>query len=165
MYFTKHDVFNFCHECCISIQFRFNGHFQKRNYELHANVYPGVFMSIISNIICTPSHKLKKCCTYLKNYIMVHCNITLLKSVNEIRNICYFFRCILMKRHILQFWYTLYLSIRIICARACVNTICAFMHGFSIFRISECRFNFLFVISYFRRDVNEICALLKSDAA
>jgi hypothetical protein len=29
-YFAKYDVFNFCQECCTSIQVRLNGHFQKK---------------------------------------------------------------------------------------------------------------------------------------
>jgi len=39
-------------------------------------------------------------------------------GVNEFRNIFYFFRGIVIKRHILQFSYTVYLSIRIMCVCA-----------------------------------------------
>jgi len=116
------------------------GAFRKTNYELHANVYPVVFISIMSNIMCIPSQKLKQCYTYMQNYFAFHCRITLIKGVNRIINIFYSFRGILIKRHILLFCYTVYLSIRVMCRRA--HVVCAFTLGCSIFGIPMCQFQF-----------------------
>lgn len=164
MHFAKHVVSNFCNEYCTSIQFRLNGPFQKKEY------YPGVFIWIISNIICVPSQKLKKCYNHMKRYIMFHCRITLIKVLPKLEIFFISFVALLWKdtycNSVTQFTCQYELCV---CAHvwisARVNIICAFTLGCSIFGNPVCQFNFLFVISGFRRDDNEICGLLKSNAA